>query len=85
MTCRLPGDFKLSNKWHTNDRNGSDRRQREIKQVLSQVRFSMMEHKTRYGFVITDQELVPIHRVENDDEDEEGYLEIADPIPWNYG
>ncbi|KAE8153529.1 hypothetical protein BDV25DRAFT_127188 [Aspergillus avenaceus] len=51
---------------------------REYLQVLSQVNFYMKQHSARYGFVITDTELVPIKRL-----DANGNLLLAQPVQWD--
>ncbi|PGH36223.1 hypothetical protein GX50_00907 [[Emmonsia] crescens] len=62
---RCPGDLKESWKW------GSDWETTEkwtdcteYAQVLSQVNFYMKQYNVRYGFVLTDTELVPIRRLD---------------------
>lgn len=75
---RCPGDLKVSWKWGSNWCTASapeDRR--EYKQVLSQVNFYMKQHKARYGFILTDAELVPIKRLNSN-----GDLLVAQAIPW---
>lgn len=49
----------------------------QFKQALSQVNWYMQRNDTRYGFIITDKELVPIRRV-----NVKGHLELAASIPW---
>ena len=49
------------------------------RQVLSQVNWYMRQHQTRYGFVITDRELVVLRRVDDDNEGS-GHMELAAPI-----
>ncbi|OJD24728.1 hypothetical protein ACJ73_03907 [Blastomyces percursus] len=75
---RCPGDLKVSWKWGSGYRTSlvpGDRR--EFLQVLSQVNYYMGQHRTRYGFVLSDTELVPIKRL-----DENGNLLVAQAIPW---
>ncbi|RAH86023.1 hypothetical protein BO86DRAFT_415533 [Aspergillus japonicus CBS 114.51] len=75
---RLPGDVKPSYKWNLNMIDDRDEHvQKEFKQILSQVNYYMKQHHTRYGFVITDQELVAIKRLNRD-----GELQVSDSIPW---
>ncbi|PYI31877.1 hypothetical protein BP00DRAFT_446105 [Aspergillus indologenus CBS 114.80] len=75
---RLPGDVKPSYKWNLNMiDDGNEHVQKEFKQVLSQVNYYMKQHHTRYGFVITDQELVAIKRLNRD-----GELQVSDSISW---
>ena len=46
-------------------------------QVLSQVNYYMGQHHTRYGFILTDTELVPVKRLDGN-----GNLLVAQAIPW---
>lgn len=55
--------------------------QNEFKKVLSQVNHYMHQNNGRYGFVLTDVELIIIRRV-----NDRGHLELSDSIPWTaYG
>ncbi|RAH64708.1 uncharacterized protein BO66DRAFT_335634, partial [Aspergillus aculeatinus CBS 121060] len=75
---RLPGDVKPSYKWNTglaNSPSHTDRK--EYKQVLSQVNYYMIQHQARYGFILTNRELVAIRRLDN-----HGNLQLAAPVPW---
>ncbi|OJD21716.1 hypothetical protein ACJ73_06940, partial [Blastomyces percursus] len=73
---RCPGDLKVSWKWgsHWATANIDPR---EYFQVLSQVNYYMKQHNARYGFVLTDTELVPIKKL-----DSNGNLLVAQAIPW---
>jgi hypothetical protein len=51
---------------------------REFKKVLAQVNFYMKQHQTRYGYILTNTELVPVRRLDNN-----GCLELGNPIPWS--
>lgn len=75
---RAPGDYKPSWKWTSAlaTDNATANRTR-YKQVLAQVNYYMKQHQTRYGFILTDRELVAIRRL-----DYEGNLELAAPIPF---
>nr|KMM68889.1 hypothetical protein CPAG_05212 [Coccidioides posadasii RMSCC 3488] len=73
---RCPGDLKVSWKWGS-DWAAADIARREYFQVLSQVNYYMKQHNARYGFVLTDTELVPIKRL-----DSNGNLLVAQAIPW---
>jgi hypothetical protein len=78
---RAPGDVKPSWKWRTEMRANQIVSQRnEYRQALSQVNFYMNQHDSRYGFLITDRELVAIRKL-----DRNGNLELAQPIPWTTG
>ncbi|PGH29203.1 hypothetical protein GX50_08038 [[Emmonsia] crescens] len=78
---RAPGDVKLSWKWSTAMATGTVYDQNEFYQVLSQVNYYMKQHESRYGFVLTDNELVAIRRLDGN-----GSLELSTPISWeNYG
>ncbi|KAL2794636.1 hypothetical protein BJX66DRAFT_325261 [Aspergillus keveii] len=73
---RVPGDLKPHWKWDTNMADSvSDRS--EYLQALSQVNFYMHQHNTRYGFLLTNHEMVAIRR-----RDDRGSLELSRPIPW---
>ncbi|EGE79241.2 hypothetical protein BDDG_02179 [Blastomyces dermatitidis ATCC 18188] len=75
---RCPGDLKVSWKWASHWATAlSAEDRREYKQVLSQVNFYMKQHNARYGFVLTDTELVPIKRLDGN-----GNLLVAQPILW---
>lgn len=52
----------------------------EYRQALSQVNWYMKQHHSRYGFLLTDQELVVLRRL-----DSHGNLELAPPIPFTAG
>ncbi|EDN06288.1 predicted protein [Histoplasma mississippiense (nom. inval.)] len=76
---RAPGEVKPSWKWTSNLRNSLlPAGRRECRQVLSQLNFYMKQHHARYGYIITDLELVPVRR-----RDDVGNLDLAQPIPWN--
>ena len=74
---RLPGDIKLSWKWSTALRHTDPK---EFKQVLSQLNLYMKKNAAQYGFILTDQILVPVRRL-----DRNGNLELAPEIPWTRG
>ncbi|OJD22676.1 hypothetical protein ACJ73_05974 [Blastomyces percursus] len=74
---RAPGDVKPSWKWSTAMATGTDHDQTEFRQVLSQVNHYMKQHGSRYGFVLTDNELVAIRRL-----DGVGRLQLSTPISW---
>ncbi|KAI2719520.1 hypothetical protein CBS147333_3410 [Penicillium roqueforti] len=73
---RLPGDLKPSWKWSHSMRDTSRARD-EFRKPLAQVNWYMTQYGTRFGFILTDQELVPIQRVNGD-----GNLKLGAPIPW---
>lgn len=62
---RAPGDVKPSWKWRHNMVKGNQNQQREFRQVISQVRRYMGDNGSRYGFVITNEELVALRRDDN--------------------
>ncbi|KAK2749726.1 hypothetical protein FQN55_002962 [Onygenales sp. PD_40] len=75
---RCPGDLKVSWKWKSEWRESLIFLQaREYRQVLSQINFYMKQNGARYGFVITDTELVPVKRLSED-----GHVAVATAIPW---
>ncbi|QKX55691.1 uncharacterized protein TRUGW13939_02788 [Talaromyces rugulosus] len=76
---RAPGDIKPSFKWSLELRNHPTAGIRsEFRQALSQVNWYMNQHHARYGFIITDRELVAIRRL-----DSNGNLELSASIPWD--
>jgi hypothetical protein len=76
---RCPGDAKVSWKWQSAWRTDDNAvRREEFKAVLAQVNFYMKQHQTAYGFVVTDTELVPIRRLNNN-----GRLALGPRIPWS--
>ncbi|KAI9824124.1 MAG: hypothetical protein M1819_001079 [Sarea resinae] len=75
---RLPGDIKPSWKWHMGLQNSPlNTAREEFRQALSQVNYYMNQHHSRYGFILTDRELVAIRK-----QDTHGNLDLSDPIPW---
>ncbi|RAL13346.1 uncharacterized protein BO97DRAFT_342636 [Aspergillus homomorphus CBS 101889] len=75
---RLPGEVKPSYKWSSSMKYEEDKfPQTEFRQVLAQLNYYMIQHHTRYGFVITNKELVAVRRL-----DREGNLQISESVPW---
>ena len=75
---RAPGDIKPSWKWkHDLGASVNRKDQREFKKVLAQVNYYMIQHGSRYGFIITNVELVALRRRDNN-----GNMELSQPIPW---
>ena len=75
---RAPGDIKPSFKWSSGLANSPRQSHfQEYMQALSQVNYYMIQHQARYGYLLTNQELVAIRRIDAD-----GNLELATPIPW---
>ena len=78
---RAPGDLKVSWKWRSDQRNTQNLAlQKEYKQVLSQVNWYMSQHHARYGFVLTNAELVAVKRL-----DTNGRIAVSASIPWTAG
>jgi len=78
---RAPGDIKPSYKWASHMVNHRRRIVRfEFRQALSQVNYYMKQHRTRYGYILTNRELVAIRRLDNN-----GRLELSKPILWTAG
>lgn len=74
---RAPGDIKPSWKWNTAIATHPNPAKRYVYgQALSQVNSYMKQHRSRYGYLLTDQELVVFRRM-----DSNGHLELARPIP----
>ena len=74
---RVPGIIKPSWKWSSSFRFQADTVQ-EFNQVLSQINFYMIQHHARYGYILTDRELVAIRR-----RDGVGNLDLSLRIPWS--
>ncbi|KDQ54709.1 hypothetical protein JAAARDRAFT_100279, partial [Jaapia argillacea MUCL 33604] len=76
---RLPGEIKVSWKWQVEWASLSVTvdRGREYRQVLSQQLYYMKCHETRYGYILTDWELVCLRRRPG----EPGHLDVSPPIP----
>ncbi|OJJ65600.1 hypothetical protein ASPBRDRAFT_139739 [Aspergillus brasiliensis CBS 101740] len=78
---RAPGDLKVSWKWQSSWKSSSDPIQkREYKQALAQVNFYMDQHTAKYGFILTDKELVAVKRL-----DRNGSLAVSTAIGWTTG
>lgn len=52
----------------------------KYRQALSQVNFYMNQYNTQYEFLVTDQELVPVRKLNR-----YGNLELVQPIAWTTG
>lgn len=70
---RAPGDLKPSHKWSP---LLNQSRTEGVQQPLSQAHWYMNRHRAKYGFILTDRELVAIHRVDDD-----GHLLLSNAIP----
>ncbi|KKK16422.1 hypothetical protein ARAM_006372 [Aspergillus rambellii] len=78
---RAPGDIKPSWKWNTAlETHPITGARVEYRQALSQVNWYMRQHHSRYGFLLTDRELVVFRRLDNN-----GNLELAHPVPFTRG
>ncbi|KGO76426.1 hypothetical protein PITC_073080 [Penicillium italicum] len=78
---RAPGDLKVSWKWQSSWRYSQTlAEQREYKQVLAQVNFYMRQHNARYGYILTNTELVAVKRLEGS-----GRLAVSSAVPWKGG
>jgi hypothetical protein len=78
---RAPGDLKVSWKWQSSWRYSQTlAEQREYKQVLAQVNFYMRQHNARYGYILTNTELVAVKRLEGS-----GCLAVSMAVPWTRG
>ena len=73
---RAPGDIKPSWKWSSSLRFQANTMY-QFKQALSQVNFYMKQHHARYGYILTDRELIAIRR-----RDRAGNLDLSLRIPW---
>lgn len=75
------GDLKVSWKWQSSWRYSQTlTEQREYKQVLAQINFYMRQHNARYGYNLTDTELVAVKRLEGS-----GRLAVSRAVPWTRG
>ncbi|KDQ54713.1 hypothetical protein JAAARDRAFT_196595 [Jaapia argillacea MUCL 33604] len=76
---RLPKEIKVSVKWNAKwvDRPVGDPGYKEYRQVLSQELYYMKSHHTRFGYLLTDTELVGLHRTPG----QPGHLDVSVPIP----
>ncbi|KAK2766640.1 hypothetical protein FQN54_005951 [Arachnomyces sp. PD_36] len=78
---RAPGDIKPSFKWNMGMASSPANSVRnEFRQALSQVNYYMKQHTARYGFLLTNAELVVFQRL-----DANGNLQLAASIPYNSG
>jgi hypothetical protein len=78
---RAPRGSKPSWIWNTDmATNPNPGLRSEFAQALSQVNWYMRQHHARYGFLLTDLELVVSRHL-----DDKGYLELAPPIPFTTG
>lgn len=75
---RVPGDMKPLWNWHTGLANASLPQRREYNQALAQVIFYMKRYCPRYGFIVSERELVAIKRV-----DDNGNLLLSAPVRWD--
>lgn len=76
---RCTGDTKPNWKWSWDMRHGDELQVREFRQVLNQLRKYMNDNgRCRYGFILTDRELVAVKRNNNS-----GHTYVSDPIPWS--
>ncbi|KAL2821314.1 hypothetical protein BDW59DRAFT_174282 [Aspergillus cavernicola] len=58
----------------------SNRAPGDLKQVLAQVNFYMRQHNARYGYILTNTELVAVKRLEGS-----GRLAVSTAVPWRRG
>lgn len=80
---RLVGIVKSFDRWNTGMRNEAPHRRVEYLNGLAHLQRCMREHSCRYGFIITEIELVCVRAgcEPGDDVPYFGYLEIAASIP----
>lgn len=81
--CRLPGVFTTSASfraaWREQGCQGMGLANRQYTRMLAKVERFMRRHGTRYGVLITEQELVAITRVEG----EQGHLQVSNPVGFS--
>ncbi|KAL4918510.1 hypothetical protein BDW62DRAFT_210360 [Aspergillus aurantiobrunneus] len=82
---RLVGIAKSFDRWNTGMRNGGPNRRVEYLNGLAHLQRCMREHSCRYGFIITEIELVCVRAGcdQGDDVPYFGFLEVSAPIPTN--
>ncbi|OJJ39200.1 hypothetical protein ASPWEDRAFT_360359 [Aspergillus wentii DTO 134E9] len=80
---RLVGVVKSFDRWNTGMRNEAPHRRVEYLNGLAHLQRCMREHSCRYGFIMTEIELVCVRAGCDDGDDVPyfGYLEISAPIP----
>lgn len=80
---RLVGIVKSFDRWNSGMRNEAPHRRVEYLNGLAHLQRCMREHSCRYGFIITEIELLCVRAGcdEGDDIPYFGYLEVAAPIP----
>ena len=77
---RVVGVVKSFDRWHTGKRHGNGVEKVEYLQGLSQLQCYMREHSCRYGFIITEIELVCV-RAGTEETPYFGFLELASSVP----
>ncbi|KAL4786147.1 hypothetical protein BJX76DRAFT_321997 [Aspergillus varians] len=82
---RLVGIAKSFDRWNTGMRNEGPHRRVEYLKGLAHLQRCMREHSCRYGFIITEIELVCVRAGcdQGDDVPYFGFLEVSTPIPTN--
>ncbi|KAL5338741.1 hypothetical protein BJX70DRAFT_398483 [Aspergillus crustosus] len=82
---RLVGIVKTFDRWNTGMRNEAPHRRVEYLKGLAHLQRCMREHSCRYGFIITEIELVCVRAGcdQGDDVPYFGFLEVSAPIPTN--
>lgn len=80
---RLVGIVKSFDRWNSGMRNEAPHRRVEYLNGLAHLQRCMREHSCRYGFIITEIELVCVRTAcaEGENVPYFGYLEVATPIP----
>lgn len=80
---RLVGIVKSFDRWNSGMRNEAPHRRVEYLNGLAHLQRCMREHSCRYGFIITEIELVCVRAGCDDGDDVPyfGFLEIASPVP----
>lgn len=80
---RLVGIVKSFDRWNSGMRNEAPHRRVEYLNGLAHLQRCMREHSCRYGFIITEIELVCVRAgcAEGNDVPYFGFLEISSPIP----
>lgn len=75
---RAPGDVRPPSRWTSGLRSHqAPAIQDQFQPALSQVNYYMKQHHSRYGYILTDLQLVAIKRLDRHDR-----IELSYPISW---
>ncbi|KAL3469733.1 hypothetical protein BJX99DRAFT_264922 [Aspergillus californicus] len=80
-TPRAVGIVELSRKFNSDMRTGNATQQQTYKRYLAHLNYYMSTSGSRYGFILTNRELVVVRRCVGGITS----LEVADPVEWYMG